>query len=95
MDPTSKEFAQRASQQGGPGINQTDLDKATPIKCEYTYADLEKGVQLSCNNEVFQPGVELKKLSSLVSPTGQTSVIPVQIFYCVKCGSRYDLEKLQ
>ena len=94
MDPTSKEFAQRAAQQG-PGIGQADLDKATPIKCEYKYSDLEKGVQLECSNEIFQPGVELKKLSSLVSPTGQTSVIPVQIFYCVKCGSRYDLEKLK
>ena len=93
MDPTSKEFAQQAAQ-GQMNMN-VDLDKATPIKCEYKYTDLEKGVQLGCGNEIFQPGVELKKLSSLVSPTGQTSVIPVQIFYCVKCGSRYDLEKLK
>ena len=93
MDPTSKEFAQQAAQ-GQMNMN-VDLDKATPIKCEYKYTDLEKGVQLECGNEIFQPGVELKKLSSLVSPTGQTSVIPVQIFYCVKCGSRYDLEKLK
>ena len=72
-----------------------DMSKATPIKCEYKYNDLEKGIIVECGGEIFQPGVELKKLSSLVSPTGQTSVIPVQIFYCVKCGSRYDLEKLK
>ena len=93
MDPTSREFAQQASQ-GQMGMN-VDLDKATPIHCEYKYNDLEKGVIVECGGEIFQPGVELKKLSSLVSPTGQTSVIPVQIFYCVKCGSRYDLEKLK
>ena len=93
MDPTSKEFAQQAAQ-GQMNMN-VDLDKATPIKCEYKYNDLEKGVIVECGGEIFQPGVELKKLSSLISPTGQTSVVPVQIFYCVKCGSRYDLEKLK
>ena len=36
MDPTSKEFAQRAAQ-GQAGKGQDHLDKATPIHCEYKY----------------------------------------------------------
>ena len=93
MDPTSKEFAQQAAQ-GQMGMN-IDLDKATTLKCEAKKIDLEKGIEMECGGEIFSPGVELKRLSALVSPNGQTSVVPVQIFYCVKCGARYDLENLK
>jgi len=71
-----------------------DLDKATPIKCKNKIVDLAKGLEMECGGEVFTQGVELKKLSALVSPNGQTSVIPVQCFFCVKCSTRYDLESL-
>ena len=71
-----------------------DLDKATPIKCNNKIVDLSKGIEVECGGEIFHQGVELKKLSSLVSPNGQTSVIPVQCFFCVKCSTRYDLENL-
>ena len=71
-----------------------DLDKATQLKCENKIIDLEHGMEANCGGEIFSQGVELKKLSALVSPNGQTSVIPVQVFWCVKCRKRYDLEKL-
>tara|TARA_B100000287_G_C20486100_1_gene723140 strand:+ start:606 stop:884 length:279 start_codon:yes stop_codon:yes gene_type:complete len=92
MDPIKEQEARQAA---GMGMGQPDLSKATPIKCEHKYTDLEKGVQLECGGEIFQPGVELKRLSALVSPNGQVSCIPVQIFYCVKCGTRYPLETLK
>jgi len=72
-----------------------DMDKTTPLKCENKMVDLEKGIEMNCEGEIFTSGVELKKLSALVSPNGQTSVVPVQIFYCVKCRKRYDLENLK
>ena len=28
----------------------------------------------------------MRKLSALLSPTGQESMIPIQIFACAKCG---------
>ena len=55
----------------------------------------EKGIQVECESTLFAPGFELKKISALVSPNGQTSVAPVQIFYCINCGSRYNLEDLK
>ena len=72
-----------------------DLSKATTLKCENKRTDLEKGVQIECGSTLFAPGFELKKISALVSPTGQTSVAPIQIFYCTNCGSRYNLEDLK
>ena len=72
-----------------------DLSKATTLKCESKRTDLEKGIQVECGNTIFAPGFELKKISALVSPNGQTSVAPVQIFYCTHCGARYNLEDLR
>ena len=72
-----------------------DLDKATPIKCENKIIDLTHGIEGDCGGEVFSQGVELKRLSALVSPNGNVSVIPVQTFYCVKCFKKYDLEKIK
>tara|TARA_B110000902_G_scaffold150931_1_gene173503 strand:+ start:171 stop:290 length:120 start_codon:yes stop_codon:yes gene_type:complete len=28
----------------------------------------------------------MRKLSALLSPTGQQSMIPIQVFACAKCG---------
>ena len=72
-----------------------DLDKTEQLKCENKKVDLEKGLEMQCGNNIFAPGVELRKISALVSPNGQTSCVPVQIFYCTKCGSRYNLEDLK
>ena len=46
-----------------------------------------------CNNAYFTPAVMIKKLSALLSPTGQEAMIPVQTFQCNKCG--YVNEKFQ
>ena len=81
-------------QQQQQSVN-VDLSKATTLKCENKRTDLEKGVQIECGNTLFAPGFELKKVSALVSPSGQTSVAPIQIFYCTNCGSRYNLEDLK
>ena len=72
-----------------------DLDKATPLKCESKIVDLQRGIERNCGGEIFSSGVELKRLSALVSPNGQVSVVPIQIFYCVKCNSRFDIEDIK
>lgn len=53
---------------------QLDLDKATDMKCS------------KCDSEYFIVKYLLKQLTALVSPTGQDTIIPVQVFACAECG---------
>ena len=53
---------------------QIDMSKTTPIQCE------------KCNNSTFKQTLLLRKLSALVSPNGQETLVPVQVFACDKCG---------
>ena len=51
-----------------------DLSRATDIKCEV------------CLNSTFKQTMMLKKLSAIVSPNGQETIIPVVVFACEKCS---------
>ncbi len=53
---------------------QLDLSQAETILCE------------KCGNGLFIQSFFLKKLSALVSPTGQEAIIPVQVYSCGNCG---------
>jgi|TARA_R110002020_G_scaffold117784_1_gene269234 Zn finger protein HypA/HybF involved in hydrogenase expression len=53
---------------------QVDLRKAETIKCS------------DCNNYLYITSFILKKLSAIVSPTGQETLIPVQVYSCGNCG---------
>ena len=53
---------------------QIDLSKATPMKCE------------KCENPTFKQSLMLRKLSALVSPNGQETIVPAAVFACEKCG---------
>jgi len=53
---------------------QVDISKTTPEVCE------------SCGNDTFAQVYKLRKLSALLSPTGQPTMIPMQVFTCAKCG---------
>ena len=50
------------------------LKQADTIKCN------------DCNNYLFITSFVLKKLSAIVSPTGQETLIPVQVYSCGNCG---------
>ena len=41
----------------------------------------------SCENETFIQVYQMRKLSALLSPTGEPTMIPIQIFACAKCGN--------
>ena len=56
-----------------PGLN-VDISQTTAEVCE------------SCGNDTFVQVFKMRKLSALLSPTGQESMIPIQIFACAKCG---------
>ena len=55
-----------------PGLN-VDFNQTTAETCE------------SCGNNTFTQVYQMRKLSALLSPTGQETMIPMQVFACVKC----------
>ena len=48
--------------------------------------DAEDVVCEECKNAYFVPAVMIKRLSPLVSPTGQEAMVPVQTFQCNQCN---------
>ena len=63
---------------------QIDISKTSAIKCE------------SCENQTFKQSLLLRKLSALVSPNGQETLVPVQVFACEKCGNvNAEFEKME
>jgi len=54
---------------------QVDLSQAETVKCE------------ECDNYSFIQSYFIKRLSPLVSPTGQEAMIPIQVFSCGNCGT--------
>ena len=51
-----------------------DFSKTTAEVCE------------KCENETFTQVYKMRKLSALLSPTGQETMIPIQAFACVESG---------
>jgi hypothetical protein len=51
-----------------------DFSKTSEIKCEV------------CLNDTFEQTLLLRKLSALVSPTNQETIVPMAVFACQKCG---------
>ncbi len=51
-----------------------DLNNVDNIKCD------------ECDNESFVPVFIIKHISALISPTGQETLVPVQLFKCSNCG---------
>ena len=61
-----------------------DMSQTTPIKCE------------KCENSTFKQTLLIRKMSALVSPNGQETVIPVAVFACEKCGHvNAEFEKME
>ena len=52
-----------------------DLSKADTIKCD------------DCGNYLFITAHVIKRLSAIMSPTGQEAMIPVQVYSCGNCGT--------
>ena len=53
---------------------QIDFSKTSQIKCE------------ACGCSTFKQTLLLRKMSALVAPGGQETIIPMQVFACDKCG---------
>ena len=53
---------------------QVDLTKADTIKCD------------DCGNYLFITANVIKRISPILSPTGQEALVPVQVYSCGNCG---------
>ena len=53
---------------------QVDLSKADTIKCD------------DCGNYLFITSHVIKRISPILSPTGQEALVPVQVYSCGNCG---------
>ena len=51
-----------------------DMSKATPVKCD------------KCEGSTFKQTLLISKMSALVSPSGQETIIPTAVFACERCG---------
>ena len=51
-----------------------DFSKTTQIQCE------------ACEGSTFKQTLLLRKMSALVAPNGQETIIPMAVFACEKCG---------
>ena len=56
-----------------------DLSKAVTMKCE------------QCQSTLFDISYIIKTLSPIISPTGQESIIPVQVYSCKECSKVPDV----
>ena len=58
-----------------------DLSKAETVECK------------KCNNNVFLLTYIIKRISPIISPTGQEAVVPVQVYSCGSCGEIMEMFK--
>ena len=56
------------------GQTSEDLTKADTVVCD------------KCENRLFIQSFVIKKMSALVSPSGQEAIIPIQVYSCGNCG---------
>ena len=52
-----------------------DFSKTSEICCE------------KCGGKTFKQTLMLRKMSALVAPGGQETIIPMQVFACEECGN--------
>ena len=53
--------------------------------------DAETMTCVKCDNKIFIQGYVIKKISAIMSPTGQEVIAPIQVFNCGNCGEMLPL----
>ena len=56
------------------GQPQIELSQTKPVVCA------------KCGGKVFNQGIILREVSSLLTGNGKPGLVPIPIFYCEKCG---------
>ena len=58
----------------------------TPPQQEIDINDTETIVCEECGNDTFIQCFFLRRISPIVSPTGQEAMVPIQVYSCGNCG---------
>ena len=59
-----------------------DLSDADTMKCQ------------KCGNSIFIQRYVIKRISAIVSPTGEEVIAPIQVFNCGNCGEMLPMKEL-
>ena len=65
-----------------------------PLPKQQVKVDLKDAETMTCqqcDNKIFIQGYVVKKLSAIISPTGQEVIAPIQVFNCGSCGELLDI----
>jgi len=58
----------------------------TRVKITPEIMKSQKTLTCECGGMVFEPGIIFKKLSPIISPSGEETLYPMEVFVCAKCG---------
>ena len=61
-------------------------DHQNPTQIQIDVSETEELLCEECKNNTFQQDFLIRKLSAVISPTGQGGILPIQIFECSSCG---------
>jgi predicted nucleic acid-binding Zn ribbon protein len=75
MGSNSGKANQRPTNSAKPQQINVDLNSAPELHCP------------KCDSLFFQEVTFFKKLSALMSPSGQETIIPVVAYACIECGT--------
>ena len=64
-----------------PKMNIT-MDDTVPVTCK------------ECGGEVFGQAFNVRRLSPLLSPTGDTQIAQIPVMYCMNCSASLDLDNI-
>lgn len=56
------------------GQPQIELSQTKPVVCT------------KCGGKIFNQGIILREVSSLLTGNGKPGLVPIPVFYCEKCG---------
>ena len=56
------------------GQPQIELSQTKPVVCT------------KCGGKIFNQGIVLREVSSLLTGNGKPGLVPIPVFYCEKCG---------
>ena len=62
------------------------MQDPTKIKITADIIKQSKTFTCDCGGVLFQPGVVFKRISPLISPSGDEELYPLDVLICTKCG---------
>jgi DNA-directed RNA polymerase subunit RPC12/RpoP len=86
FDPNMfKQLAQSMAQNMSAQSNEAQQNEQMKEKIQSNLTTADTVVCENCGHHLFVNSFVLKRISALISPTGEEILAPVQVFACTKC----------